>query len=64
MCGTWRTAQRFGFREEEILEAVEIPLGRMFGVCPECGKETAAERRAEQTQGSKIEEGSLAPQTR
>src|SRR5271157_3370149 len=36
-------AQRFGFREEELLEAVEIPLGEDSWVCPECGKETPAE---------------------
>jgi hypothetical protein len=28
--------QRFGFRHEEILEAVEIPLGRDAYVCPGC----------------------------
>jgi hypothetical protein len=33
--------QRFGFREEEILEAIEVPLGPDVWVCPECGKETA-----------------------
>jgi len=31
--------QRFGFRDEEILEAVEVPLGEDKYVCPECGKE-------------------------
>ncbi len=31
--------QRFGFREEEVLEAVEIPLGEDSFVCPPCGKE-------------------------
>ena len=31
--------QRFGFREEEILEAVEIPLGEDVWVCGECGRE-------------------------
>ena len=34
--------QRFGFREQEMLEAVEIPLGEDVWVCPGCGKETAA----------------------
>jgi hypothetical protein len=33
--------QRFGFHEENILEALEIPLGEDVYVCPECGKETA-----------------------
>ncbi|MGH9676153.1 MAG: hypothetical protein ACRD36_03545, partial [Candidatus Acidiferrum sp.] len=32
--------QRFGFHEETILEALEIPLGEDMYVCPECGKET------------------------
>jgi hypothetical protein len=36
-------AQRFGFRDEEVLEAVEIPLGEDRWVCPACGKETVAE---------------------
>jgi hypothetical protein len=35
-----KDGQRFGFREEEILAAVEIPLGPDVWVCPECGKET------------------------
>ncbi|MBZ5701478.1 MAG: hypothetical protein LAN84_06495 [Acidobacteriia bacterium] len=30
--------QRFGFHEEELLEAVEIPLGEDVYVCPACGK--------------------------
>ena len=33
--------QRFGFREENVLEALEIPLGEDVYVCPHCGKETA-----------------------
>src|SRR5256712_2824913 len=32
--------QRFGFHEENVLEALEIPLGEDVYVCPECGKET------------------------
>ena len=35
--------QRFGIRNEEVLEAVEIPLGKDKWVCPECGKESKAE---------------------
>jgi hypothetical protein len=34
--------QRFGFREEEVLEAVEVPLGPDVWKCPECGKEIVA----------------------
>jgi hypothetical protein len=36
--------QRFGFHEENVLEALEIPLGEDVYVCPHCGKETAAAR--------------------
>jgi len=32
--------QRFGFHEENVLEALEIPLGEDTYVCPQCGKET------------------------
>ncbi len=32
--------QRFGFHEETMLEALEIPLGEDVYVCPDCGKET------------------------
>jgi hypothetical protein len=32
---------RFGFREEEILEAVEVPLGSDVWNCGACGKESA-----------------------
>src|SRR6266446_10384504 len=34
--------QRFGFHEESVLEALEIPLGEDVYVCPQCGKETSA----------------------
>ena len=34
--------QRFGFHEESVIEALEIPLGEDVYVCPECGKETPA----------------------
>jgi len=32
--------QRFGFHDENVLEALEIPLGEDVYVCPQCGKET------------------------
>jgi hypothetical protein len=32
--------QRFGFHEETVLEALEIPLGEDVYLCAECGKET------------------------
>ncbi len=34
---------RFGFHEEEILEAVEVPLGADVWVCAGCGKEVASD---------------------
>src|SRR5579859_3417404 len=34
--------QRFGFREQEIVAGVEIPLGEDTYACPKCGKETSA----------------------
>ncbi|MGC1620742.1 MAG: hypothetical protein WA765_19795 [Candidatus Acidiferrum sp.] len=34
--------QRFGFHEEQLLAAIEIPLGEDKYVCPNCGKETTA----------------------
>ncbi len=34
--------QRFGFHEETVLEALEIPLGEDVYTCPECSKETVA----------------------
>jgi hypothetical protein len=34
--------QRFGFHEETVLEALEIPLGEDTYVCPDCKKETVA----------------------
>ncbi len=36
--------QRFGFHDETVLEAIEIPLGEDTYVCPQCGKETPATR--------------------
>src|SRR5882762_6050128 len=36
--------QRFGFHEENVLEALEIPLGDDVYVCPQCGKEQAVAR--------------------
>src|ERR1700675_2974384 len=35
--------QRFGFHEETVLEALEIPLGEDTYKCSECGKETPAQ---------------------
>src|SRR6267378_7561563 len=39
--------QRFGFREENVLEALEIPLGEDVYVCPQCGKETGSAAEAQ-----------------
>src|SRR5256885_302162 len=34
--------QRVGFHDEQMLEAIEIPLGEDVYVCPQCGKEEVA----------------------
>jgi hypothetical protein len=41
--------QRFGFHEETMLEAMEIPLGEDMYVCPGCRKETTAGKLQNQT---------------
>src|SRR5215471_3539388 len=46
--------QRFGFREEQILEAVEVPLGEDTYVCPQCGKETAVSSLSPQPERSYV----------
>src|SRR5439155_13860526 len=47
--------QRFGFREENVLEALEIPLGEDVYVCPQCGKETPAQPSRDVTLSDKEE---------
>src|SRR5882757_8751 len=42
--------QRFGFREENVLEALEIPLGEDVYVCPQCGKETGLATEAQRNE--------------
>src|SRR5260221_4486119 len=55
--------QRFGFRDENILEALEIPLGEDAYVCPSCGKETAANSEPDATSdGSALKPVILSPQ--
>jgi hypothetical protein len=53
--------QRFGFHEENVLEALEIPLGEDVYICPQCGKETGlvteAESDGEQSASGKYEDG-------
>src|SRR5712671_3789896 len=53
--------QRFGFREENVLEALEIPLGDDVYVCPECSKETGQSKLengdSEQSASGKYEDG-------
>jgi len=41
--------QRFGFHDENVLEALEIPLGEDIYVCPQCGKETPASQYSNQS---------------
>ena len=36
--------QRFGFHDENILAAIEIPLGEDVYACPNCGKESPVSR--------------------
>jgi hypothetical protein len=43
--------QRFGFREENVLEALEIPLGEDVYVCPQCGKEAGLATEAQSHRG-------------
>jgi len=52
--------QRFGFHDEEVLEAIEIPLGEDVYVCAECGKETPAANAYE----SPDEDGAIPSETR
>jgi len=55
--------QRFGFRDENILAAIEIPLGEDAYVCPSCGKETAANSEPDATSdGSALKPVILSPQ--
>jgi hypothetical protein len=55
---------RFGFREEEILEAIEVPLGPDVWTCAECGKKVAGDPWPDGGRGGDgaIEEGFLASQ--
>jgi len=47
--------QRFGHHDENILAAIEIPLGEDTYVCPQCGKETTSDEwRA--TSGEQLQE--------
>src|SRR5258706_30829 len=39
--------QRFGFHDQQMLEAIEMPLGEDVYVCPQCGKEESATQTQE-----------------
>src|SRR5882762_3806121 len=55
--------QRFGFHDENILAAIEIPLGEDAYVCPSCGKETAPNSEPDAaTDGSALKPVILSPQ--
>jgi hypothetical protein len=56
--------QRFGFHEESVLEALEIPLGEDVYVCPHCGKETPASSSGVILSEPKASEGSQPPNNR
>jgi len=52
--------QRFGFHEEQLLAALEIPLGEDKYVCPKCGRETPADASVGATLGSPGYDGAKA----
>src|SRR6266403_1790588 len=55
--------QRFGFHNEDILAAIEIPLGDDAYVCPSCGKETTANSEPDAaTDGAALKPVILSPQ--
>ncbi len=43
--------QRFGFHDEAMLEALEIPLGEDVYVCPQCGKEAGISKLENRNSG-------------
>jgi hypothetical protein len=45
--------QRFGFHEETLLEALEIPLGDDVYVCPECEEETGKSKFENENAGDR-----------
>ena len=49
-------AQRFGSHDENLIAAIEIPLGEDKYVCAACGKETAAKRSAAES-GDEADDG-------
>src|SRR5713101_7958447 len=55
--------QRFGFHNEELLGAIEIPLGEDVYTCPQCAKETQAAHFAEPSQEDSAEESITAGAT-
>ena len=44
--------QRFGYHDENVLAAIEVPLGEDQYVCPSCGKETPLKSATQGGQGS------------
>ncbi len=54
--------ERFGFRSQEIVGPVEIPLGEDVYVCPDCGKQMAATPAAEADGTADCAEESIASQ--
>jgi len=56
--------QRFGFHEENVLEALEIPLGEDVYVCPHCGKEMPASSSGVILSEPQASEGSRLPNDR
>jgi len=53
-------SQRFGFRDIELLEAVEVPLGPDVWLCPKCGKRLEAVARGSWPATREEQEGGVA----
>jgi hypothetical protein len=53
--------QRFGFHEETLLEALEVPLGEDTYVCPDCKKETPAPMSSSTAPSSSAPASSTSP---
>jgi len=57
--------QRFGFREQEIVAGVEIPLGEDVWVCSGCGKETGVGgyQRSDNSDQETGDDGEISPRS-
>jgi hypothetical protein len=53
--------QRFGFRDEQVLDAIEIPLGEDVYVCPQCGKDVPVDEENSPEHELRQEDSDVAP---